>query len=145
MMRDRRTVPAVEAYRAHDDGSNAGKGKLSQEYQDRNWSRALVKPRGLRTAHGEFHGTEWPLGKEHLLHDCLESIRSSIEAGTWPCAHRITTRPSGELPPIHAELCSNGQLYVIDGQLRVLTALWNGLVELDAYVVEMPDRHRPSP
>jgi hypothetical protein len=144
-MSDRRKVPADEAYRAHDDGSNAGNGKLSDGYYDRNWSRAFVEVRALRTAHGDFHGAAWPLGKEHLLHDCLESVRSAIEAGTWPSTDQITTRPSGDLPPIHAERCSNGQLYVIDGQLRVLTALWNGLVELDAYVAEMPDRHRPSP
>lgn len=144
-IRRRRDVPTRQAVGAHDAGSNSGGSPLPDDYRIDAWSRALVKVRALRTAHGEFHGTEWPLGKEHLLHDCLESVRSSIEAGTWPCAQRITTRPSGELPPIHAELCSNDQLYVIDGQLRVLTALWNGLVELDAYVVEMPDRHRPSP
>lgn len=144
-MRRRRDVPTRHAVRAHDEGSNGGGSPLPEEYRIDAWSRALVKVRDLRTAHNDFHGTKWPLGKEHLLHDCLKSVRSAIEAGTWPCTDQITTRPSGNFPPIHAERCSNGQIYVIDGQLRVLTALWNGIVELDAYVVEMPDRHRPSP
>ena len=144
-MRNREGVPMKQALRAHDDGSNSGRGQLPEEYRVDAWSRAFVKVRDLRTAHGDFHGAEWPVGKEHLLKECLERVRSEIEAGTWPCADQITAPPAGNLPPIHAELCGNGQLYVIDGQLRVLTALWHGLVELDAYVVEMPDRHQPSP
>ena len=86
--------------------------------------------------------TDWPLGKERLMTDNLESVRDRIDEGTWPRSNDIKTGFTGSVPPIHVEMCADGELFIIDGQRRVLTALWHGLREVEGYVVTM-DRTRP--
>jgi len=142
-IRRRRDVPIRHAVRAHDLVSNPD-GTLQQEYRIDAWSKGSLKTARLRTIHGDFHGTEWPLGKEQLMIANLESVRDLIEADNWPRSDDIKAGFDGGVPPVHVEMCTDGELYIIDGQKRVLTALWHGVQEIDGYVVEM-DRTRPTP
>jgi len=75
--------------------------------------------------------------------DNLESVRYRIDEGTWPRSDDIKTGLIGAAPPIHVEMCADGELFIIDGQRRVLTALWHGVQEVEGYVVEM-GRTRPA-
>ena len=75
--------------------------------------------------------------------DNLESVRSHIDEGTWPRSDDIKIGFNGTAPPIHVERCADGQLFIIDGQRRVLTALWHGIQDVEGYVVIM-DRTRPA-
>jgi hypothetical protein len=142
-MRRRRKVPMHEAVTAHDLGSNKDRGPLQNEFRINAWSRAIIKTTRLRTIHGDFHepGADWPLDKERLMTDNLESVRDQIDVGTWPRSDDIKAGLNGMAPPIHVEVCADGELFIIDGQRRVLTALWHGLQEVDGYVVVM-DRKR---
>lgn len=109
------------------------------------WSKAIIKTARLRTISVDFHepGVLWPLGKERLMTHNLESVRDRINDGTWPRSDEIKAGLVGAAPPIHVEMCADGELFVIDGQRRVLTALWHGIEEVQGYVVEM-DRIRPA-
>jgi len=49
----------------------------------------------------------------------------------------------GNAPAADAELLPTSDLYLIDGQLRGLTALWHGVAEIEAYLVQV-DRSRSS-
>lgn len=75
--------------------------------------------------------------------DNLESVREMIEASTWPRSVDIVAGLHGDVPALHAELSPTGALYLIDGQLRVLTTLWHGVPGIAAYLVEL-DRPRSS-
>ena len=144
-MRRRKNVPMHEAVDAHDLRSNKDRGSLQEEFRIDAWSKAIIKTGRLRTISGDFHepGVVWPLGKERLMTDNLESVRDRIDEGTWPCSDDIKTGLVGAAPPIHVEVCADGELFIIDGQRRVLTALWHGVQEVDGYVVAM-DRTRPA-
>jgi hypothetical protein len=142
-MRRRKNVPMHEAVDAHDLRSNKDRGQLQEEFRIDAWSKAIVKTARLRTISGDFQepGVEWPLGKERLMTDNLESVRVQIEEGSWPRSGDIKHGLIGAVPPIHVEMCADGELFVIDGQRRVLTALWHGVEEVEGYVVAM-DRIR---
>lgn len=144
-MRRRKNVPMHEAVDAHDLRSNKDRGQLQEEFRIDAWSKAFIKTARLRTISGDFHepGVVWPLGKERLMTDNMESVRDRIEEGTWPRSDDIKTGLVGAIAPIHVEMCSDGELFVIDGQRRVLTALWHGVEELEGFVVAM-DRTRPA-
>ena len=143
-MRRRRNVPMHEAVDAHDLGSNKDRGPLQDEFRIDAWSKAIIKTARLRTISGDFQepGVEWPLGKERLMTDNLESVRNQIVEGTWPRSDDIKTGFNGTAPPIHVEMCADGELFIIDGQRRVVTALWHGVQEVEGYVVAI-DRSRP--
>ncbi|HWL41784.1 MAG TPA: hypothetical protein VNQ73_02485 [Ilumatobacter sp.] len=144
-MRRRKNVPMHDALDAHDLGSNKDRGPLQEEFRIDAWSKAIIKTVRLRTISGDFHepGVLWPLGKERLMTDNLESVRDRIDEGTWPRSDDIKIGLVGTAPPIHVEMCADGELFVIDGQRRVLTALWHGVQEVEGYVVEM-GRTRPA-
>jgi hypothetical protein len=145
-MRDRRRVDLSEALTAHDLVSNQTGDPLGDStYFVDSWSWALVKPGGLRTAHSDFHGRDWPNGKERRMVDNLSDVRELIESGEWPCADAIKRGLTGTPPAVHVERCANGELYLIDGQLRVMTALWEGAAEIPAYVIDLPGSDRPTP
>ena len=133
-----------EAVDAHDLGSNKDRGPLQDEFRIDAWSKAIIKTARLRTISGDFQepGVEWPLGKERLMTDNLESVRNQIDEGTWPRSDDIKTGFNGTAPPIHVEMCADGELFIIDGQRRVVTALWHGVQEVEGYVVAI-DRSRP--
>lgn len=134
-----------EAVDAHDLRSNKGRGQLQEEFRIDAWSKANIKTTRLRTISGDFQepGVEWPLGKERLMTDNLESVRDRIDEGSWPRSDDIKTGLVGPHPPIHVEMCADGELFIIDGQCRVLTALWHGIQDIESYVVEM-DRTRTA-
>lgn len=144
-MRRRKNVPMREAVDAHDLRSNKDRGQLQEEFRIDAWSKAIIKTARLRTISGDFQepGVLWPLGKERLMTDNLESVRDQIEEETWPRSDDIKTGLIRAVPPIHVEMCADGELFVIDGQRRVLTALWHGVQEVEGYVVEI-NRTRPA-
>lgn len=144
-MRRRKNVPMHVAVDAHDLRSNKDGGPLQEEFRIDAWSKAFIETARLRTTSGDFHepGVLWPLGKERLMTDNLESVRDQIDEGTWPHSDDIKAGLVGAAPPIHVEMCADGELFIIDGQRRVLTALWHGVQEVEGYVVAM-DRTRPA-
>lgn len=110
-------------------------GPLDPSWSEEVWVRSIVSPSRLRTAHSDFRGV--PITKNELLADVLNRSREDIEAGVFPEAERIR---SGEehLPAVMLEADGAGQLFVADGQCRVLCALWNGIDEIDSYVYHRP-------
>jgi hypothetical protein len=124
----RRPVPSAEALdhaRRHtarvDDGS---------WYHER-WTRGAVEVGRLRTAHSDFRGA--PITKQALLADVLRAHRDEIEAGTFPEADTIRTLPSA-IPAVMVEVDDAGELFVADGQCRVMSGLWHQIETVEAYV-----------
>jgi hypothetical protein len=66
--------------------------------------------------------------------DNLESVRVQIEEGSRSRSGDIEHGLIGALCPIDVEMCVDGELFVIDGQRQVLTALWHGVEGVEGYV-----------
>jgi hypothetical protein len=62
----------------------------------------------------------------------LERARVSILEGTFPEAERIASDVD-ELPTIQARRDKAGELFVVDGQCRTLTALWQGRDRMEVH------------
>jgi hypothetical protein len=121
-------VPATEAVghaRQHtervDDGS---------WYRER-WTRRAVDVTRLRTAHTDFR--KLPITKGELMADILSRNQGKIDLGDFPEADRIKAR-ANELPAVMIERDDAGELFVADGQCRVLSALWHHIETVDAYI-----------
>lgn len=107
------------------------KGPLDPSWAEEAWTRWTVSPARLRTAHSDFRGV--PIEKNELLVDVLDRSREDIGAGASPEAERIRTHPT-ELPAVVLEADDAGELFVADGQCRVLCALWNGISEIRSFI-----------
>ena len=84
----------------------------------------------LRTPHSDFRGV--PLTKGERFVDILERSRNEILTRAFPEAERIMA--GGNPPAVMVERDDAGELFVADGQCRVLAALWHHVDRLEAYV-----------
>jgi len=66
----------------------------------------------------------------------LTRHRSDIITGAFPRSRRIIA--DGPAPAVMVERDDAGELFVADGQGRVLSALWNGVEYIDVYVFDRP-------
>ncbi len=137
MVEDMQPVPASEAC-AH--ALEHTKGPLDEFWQKEQWSKGPVEVVLLRTAHPDFDGVK--LTKNERMADILDRSRGDILAETFPRAGRI--KAGGDIPAVMLESDDTGELFVADGQGRVLTALWRSIERIDAYVFHRPGV-RPLP
>lgn len=116
-------------------------GPLENWWLEERWSFGCVTVARLRTAHAEFR-REVPLRKHELMSGVLERHRRAILEGNFPEATRILI--GGTLPAVVLLRDGAGELFVMDGQCRVLTALWHGFEKIEVYVFD-ETRRRPLP
>lgn len=127
VMIDREPVSAVEACSYALEHT---KGPLDPVWSEERWSKGMVTVASLRTAHPDFRGV--PIPKESLMTAVLDQLAPSVEDGSLPTAASI--KAGFDLPAIMVAEDEAGGLYVLDGQCRVLTALWHHVETIPAYV-----------
>ncbi|MBN2445531.1 MAG: ParB N-terminal domain-containing protein [Phycisphaerae bacterium] len=106
-----------------------------REYSEDNWYLARLPLADLVAAHPEFR-SEIPLTKEETYVSQWDAIRPTL-AEHWVLPYDVCT--GNTCPPIVAREDDRKGLYrVWDGQRRVLSCLWHGLDDIDAYVYVEP-------
>lgn len=93
-----------------------------------------MKVATLRTAHSDFDGV--PITKNERMSSILMRHRSKIITGSFPRSQQIVA--DGLAPAVMVERDDAGELFVADGQGRVLSALWHDVEYIEAYVFSRP-------
>lgn len=107
------------------------KGPLSPWWYEERWLAGIVDPRQLRTGHTDFR--LHPLTRNERMTSILDRAREAIVDGSFPEAEYITSAAT-ELATIAVRRDEAGELFVVDGQCRSLTAQWQGRDQLDDFV-----------
>lgn len=107
---------------------------FDSEHRSNRWTAELVDVSRLRVCHDDFRSI--PLAKGRLFSEIVADHREQIAEGDFPQAERITSVAEVDLPAIWVLRDATGEIYVADGQLRTLNAIWNGISFLPAFVFD---------
>lgn len=131
MLDDVKPATSAEAW---DHALKHTEGPLDASWREERWSKGSVEVAVLRTAHTDFDGE--PITKNEKMIEILNRNRRNILTGAFPRSKLIIA--GGSAPAVMLEQDDAGELFVADGQGRVLSTLWNGVDYIDAYVFHRP-------
>jgi hypothetical protein len=101
------------------------------------WRRCQVTPQSIRIVHGDFRNE--PLRKGRLFGDVMRDVRSRIDRDDFPFAEDIRAAWPDKPPVLVLRTIRNGELYVFDGQKRVLNACYHHEEAMEAFVVDVTE------
>ena len=106
-----------------------------------NWMRCEVEPQVLRDMHGTFgrdgHAVE--LHKGAPFEQLLQYFRARIDQDDFPAAADIRTEWPDKPPVVVLRMVKTGELYLCDGEKRVLNACYHGERAIRAFVVHVDE------
>jgi hypothetical protein len=106
-----------------------------------NWMRCEVEPQVLRDMHGTFSRDDYhvELRKGARFDQLLEHFRARIDRDDFPIAADIRSPWPDKPPVVVLRMVKTGELYLCDGEKRVLNACYHGERAIRAFLVHVDE------